>query len=51
MTSLFDAMQNGTTTANGMPAFISTNSATLDFFAKVGDSRKVDVSRFLPRRL
>ena len=51
MTSLFDAMQNGTTTANGMPAFISTNSATLDFFAKVGDSRKVDVSGFFKKAL
>ena len=51
MTSLFDAMQNGTTTANGMPAFISTNSATLDFFAKVGDSRKVDVSGFFQKAL
>lgn len=42
--SLFDAMQNGTHTTNGMPAFKSTNSALLDFFTVAGDSRNTDVS-------
>ena len=45
-TSLFDAMQNGTTTTNGMPAFKSTNSALLDFFSKVGDSRGLDMTKY-----
>lgn len=28
--SLFDAMQNGTRTTNGMPAFKSTNRSTME---------------------
>ena len=42
--SLFDAMQNSTTTTNGMPAFKSTTSALLDFFTVAGDSRNTDVT-------
>lgn len=42
--SLFDAMQNGTYTANGMPAFKSTGSTLLDLFSKIGDARGVDIS-------
>lgn len=49
MTSLFDAMNNSTVTTNGMPAFKSTNSALLDFFSKVGDSRGVDVSTYFSK--
>jgi hypothetical protein len=44
--SLFDAMNNGTRTTNGMPAFKSTNSALLDFFSKVGDARGVDITPY-----
>lgn len=43
--SLFDAMQNGTHTTNGMPAFKSTNNALLDFFTVAGDSRNTDVTK------
>lgn len=50
-TSLFDAMQNGTTTTNGMPAFKSTNSALLDFFSKVGDSRGLDMTKYFQAAL
>lgn len=42
--SLFDAMQNGTRTTNGMPAFKSTGDAHLDLFSKIGDARGVDIS-------
>lgn len=49
--SLFDAMQNATTTANGMPAFKSTNSATLDLFTKIGDARDVDLTSFFKKAL
>lgn len=42
--SLFSAMNNATTTANGMPAFKSTNSALLDLFSKIGDAREVDLT-------
>lgn len=42
--SLFDAMQNGTRTTNGMPAFKSTGDAHLDLFSKIGDARKLDIS-------
>lgn len=51
MTSLFQAMNNSTTTANGMPAFKSTNSALLDFFSKVGDSRGLDISQYFLKAL
>lgn len=43
--SLFDAMQNGTRTTNGMPAFKSTNNTLLDFFTVAGDSRNTDVTK------
>lgn len=43
--SLFDAMQNGTRTANGAVAFKSTGDALVDFFSKVGDARGVDISK------
>jgi hypothetical protein len=42
--SLFDAMQNGTRTANGAVAFKSTGDVLVDFFSKVGDARGVDIS-------
>lgn len=50
-TSLFDAMNNATTTTNGMPAFKSTNSALLDFFSKVGDSRGLDMTKYFQAAL
>lgn len=50
-TSLFDAMQNGTYTTNGMPAFKSTGSSLLDFFSKAGDARGVDISDIFKKAL
>lgn len=44
MTSLFDAMQNTTTGANGMTAFKSTGSSALDLFTKIGDARSLNLS-------
>ncbi len=49
--SLFDAMSNATTTANGMPAFKSTNSAILDLFTKIGDARDVDLTGYFKKAL
>lgn len=44
MSALFEALENTTETENGMPAFVGTTNACLDFFFVVGTARGQDVS-------